>query len=427
MNHLLKKLFGVILVLFVTANLFTAQTRERFQSVSPGLIAIEKNILPSDSGLVCYLSYRVSYSNLIFVKNGNGFHAGLTFNLDIKSSDKIIERKSTSNSVAISTYDSTNSVDDFLQGVVRFKCNSKDFVVYPYLSILNGNRNFDLDSIKIETAKTLKQNVLPPIVVKKNGSSCNPGASFELVNYQNSIPFSPDDYQLIIPINDSTVNQINVKIEQEKKEVFNQNFSDVIHNDLLIKECSPNIVIEKTNPSHRTKYFVVDGFSPKLNELPAKFTISANGKTISEFEINVVWENKPRTLLIPELAIQTLSVIENDEKVDSLLSGDKKDYDKVLTDYWNSKLTDKSTAFNALESEFYKRADYALTHFSSLNNKNGVKTDRGKVYIQYGKPDEVKREYSESNYVVEIWVYHRLKKEFVFADKTGLGNYTLEK
>ncbi|MCL4548552.1 MAG: GWxTD domain-containing protein, partial [Bacteroidetes bacterium] len=292
---------------------------------------------------------------------------------------------------------------------------------------LNGNRNFDLDPIKIETAKTLKLNVLPPIVVKKNGSSCNPSASFELVNYRNSIPFSPDDYQLIIPISDSTVNQINVKIDQEKKEVFNQNFSDAIHNDLLIKECSPNIVIEKTNPSHRTKYFVVDGFSPKLNELPAKFTISANGKTISEFEINVVWENKPRTLLIPELAIQTLSVIENDEKVDSLLSGDKKDYIKVLTDYWNSKRTDKSTAFNALESEFYKRADYALTHFSSLNNKNGVKTDRGKVYIQYGKPDEVKREYSESNYVMEIWVYHRLNKEFVFADKTGLGNYTLEK
>ena len=427
MNHLLKKLFGVIVILFVTANLFTAQTRERFQSVSTGLIAIEKNILPSDSGLVCYLSYRVSYSNLIFVKNGNGFHAGLTLNLDLKSSDKIIERKSTSNSVSISTYDSTNSIDDFLQGVIRFKCNSKDFVVYPYLSILNGNRNFDLDPIKIETAKTLKLNVLPPIVVKKNGSSCNPSASFELVNYRNSIPFSPDDYQLIIPISDSTVNQINVKIDQEKKEVFNQNFSDFIHNDLLIKECSPNIVIEKTNPSHRTKYFVVDGFSPKLNESPAKFTISANGKTISEFEINVVWENKPRTLLIPELAIQTLSVIENDEKVDSLLSGDKKDYNKVLTDYWNSKRTDKSTAFNALESEFYKRADYALTHFSSLNNKNGVKTDRGKVYIQYGKPDEVKREYSESNYVMEIWVYHRLNKEFVFADKTGLGNYTLEK
>ncbi|MCL4551349.1 MAG: GWxTD domain-containing protein [Bacteroidetes bacterium] len=423
----MKKSFVAILILFITANLLTAQTRERFQSVSPGLIEIEKNILPSDSGLVCYLSYRVSYSNLIFVKNGNGFHAGLTLNLDIKSNDKIIERKSTSNSVTISTYDSTNSIDDFLQGVIRFKCDSKDFVVYPYLSILNGKRNFDLDSIKIETAKTLKQNVLPPIVVEKNGNSCNPNAPFELVNYRNSIPFSPDEYQLIIPINDSTVNQINVKIDQEKKEVFNQNFSDFIHNDLLIKECNPNIVIVKTNLLHRTKYFVVDGFSPKLNELPAKFTISANDKKLSEFEINVSWENKPRTLLIPELAIQTLSVIESDEKVDSLLSGDKKDYGKVLTDYWNSKRTDKSTAFNALESEFYKRADYALTHFSSINNKNGVKTDRGKVYIQYGKPDEVKREYSESNYVTELWVYHRLNKEFVFADKTGLGNYTLEK
>ncbi len=49
------------------------------------------------------------------------------------------------------------------------------------------------------------------------------------------------------------------------------------------------------------------------------------------------------------------------------------------------------------------------------------------MYIKYGKPDEIKREYSNSNVVVEIWKYLKLKKEFTFTDRSGLGNYTLDK
>ncbi len=427
MNHLPKKLFYTFLFSFVIANLLSAQPREKISSSAEGLIAIEKNILPSDSGLVCYISYRVSYNNLIFVKNGNEFQAGLILNLDIKSDDKIIERLSSTKSVSISSYDSTSSEKDFLQGVIRFRTGIKDLIVYPFLNIINSDRDYTLDSIRIDVPRILKQNIMPPIVVRKNGNLCDSFPLFELVNYRNTIPFSPEEYQLIIPVTDTTINRINIKIEQSGKDVFEQNVSNYLRNNLSIKECNSNIVIDKTNHSRFANLFILDGFSFKLNEEPAKFTVSANGKTLSEFEINVVWEDKPGTLLNPELAIQLLSVIESDEKVDTLLSSDKKDYDKVLADYWNSRRTDRSAVFNALESEFYNRADYAMTHFSSINNKNGVKTDRGIVYIQYGKPDEVKREYSGANYVVEIWFYHRLNKEFVFTDRTGLGNYTLEK
>lgn len=427
MNRLLKKNLIYILFLFVFFNLLKAQPKEKSSSLPTGLIAIEKNLLPSDSGVVCYLSYRIAYNNLVFVKNGKGFNAGVTLNFDIKRNDKIIERKTSSQSIIISSYDSTNSDKDFLQGFISFPCNLRKYVVNSYLTISNSDRNFELDSILVDASTIIKKNVFPPIIVEKNESSCDSHYLFELVNYHNTIPFSLNDYQVIIPIKDTTVKQISVRIEQAKKEIINQNITNNINNDLVIKECNSRIVVDTSGHSSKIKYFILSGFSTKLNENPAKIFIDANGKALTDFEFSVIWNDKPRVLYNPELAIQLLSVIENDEKVDTLLSGDKKDYYKVLTDYWNSKKGNKSIAFNELEYEFYKRADYAAAHFGSLNNKNGAKTDRGKTYIQYGKPDEVKREYTESNYVTEVWIYNRLSKEFVFTDKTGLGNYTLEK
>ena len=77
--------------------------------------------------------------------------------------------------------------------------------------------------------------------------------------------------------------------------------------------------------------------------------------------------------------------------------------------------------------EFYKRADYAVKEFTTLGVKNGGLSDRGIIYIRNGKPDEIKRGFNDSSLAVEIWIYSRLNKEFVFVDKTGLGNFTLGK
>lgn len=58
----------------------------------------------------------------------------------------------------------------------------------------------------------------------------------------------------------------------------------------------------------------------------------------------------------------------------------------------------------------------------------GWKTDRGRVYIVYGPPDEVERyPYSENMKPYEIWHYYNLQGGviFVFGDRTGFGSYEL--
>ena len=186
------------------------------------------------------------------------------------------------------------------------------------------------------------------------------------------------------------------------------------------------IVLSSDKKLLNTKYFVLKDFSHFLEEGNIRLIISKDNAKPVEFEFIVLWNDKPKSLMNPEFAIQALGAIESVQKIETLLDSDKNEYAKVLKKYWDDKTGNKKFAFNELENEYYKRADYSIDNFSTVSYPNGVKSDRGKIYIKYGKPDEIKREYSNSNIVIEIWKYLKLKKVFTYTDKSGLGNYTLD-
>jgi hypothetical protein len=61
-------------------------------------------------------------------------------------------------------------------------------------------------------------------------------------------------------------------------------------------------------------------------------------------------------------------------------------------------------------------------------NKEGWRTDRGRVYLLYGEPDHVLRVPSECNSKpYQTWYYYGIEKgvEFVFVDRLGNGDYQL--
>ena len=100
---------------------------------------------------------------------------------------------------------------------------------------------------------------------------------------------------------------------------------------------------------------------------------------------------------------------------------------KVLFDFWNRRENDSDNPGNIQKAEYFKRVDYANEHFRS-GYRDGWKTDRGRVYIVYGPPDEVERHASETNTKpYEIWTYHSIQGgvEFDFGDRSGLGDYML--
>ena len=56
----------------------------------------------------------------------------------------------------------------------------------------------------------------------------------------------------------------------------------------------------------------------------------------------------------------------------------------------------------------------------------GRYTDRGRIYIKYGEPDEIyKATWELGSKDREHWYYYSQKMEFVFVDIDGSGNFRL--
>ncbi|MEP7325204.1 MAG: GWxTD domain-containing protein, partial [Gemmatimonadota bacterium] len=101
---------------------------------------------------------------------------------------------------------------------------------------------------------------------------------------------------------------------------------------------------------------------------------------------------------------------------------------RFLTDFWEKRDID-SAGRNERREQFYGMLSYADSAFRERgsNTQSGWKTDRGRIYVQRGAPDEVLdklREGRAPTYLV--WRYTRGRPEwFIFADRSGLGAYKL--
>ena len=116
--------------------------------------------------------------------------------------------------------------------------------------------------------------------------------------------------------------------------------------------------------------------------------------------------------------------------------------EKFIEEFWRSRDSDPDTEENEFKEQFFERVAYANEHFSS--GKPGRMTDRGRIYIKFGKPDEIESHPaggsyerpsyegggSTSTYPFEKWFYRYIPNvrsgvELEFVDPTGSGEYRL--
>jgi len=93
---------------------------------------------------------------------------------------------------------------------------------------------------------------------------------------------------------------------------------------------------------------------------------------------------------------------------------------KVILNYW------KVREGRVSRDDYLERAALAKRQWSGL--RDGWKTDRGRVILTYGKPDEIERNpHSVDVRPFEIWRYFDIEGgiEFVFVDKQGFSDYEL--
>jgi GWxTD domain-containing protein len=143
------------------------------------------------------------------------------------------------------------------------------------------------------------------------------------------------------------------------------------------------------------------------------------------------WLDEDVRWIITDEERKTFNALKNDEE-----------REQFIEQFWLRRDPDPDTDTNEYREEYYQRIAYANEKYTS--GIPGWKTDRGRMYIMFGKPDQIESHPSggsydrptwegggtTSTYPFEIWWYRYIEGvgsdvEIEFVDPTGSGEYRI--
>jgi GWxTD domain-containing protein len=193
--------------------------------------------------------------------------------------------------------------------------------------------------------------------------------------------------------------------------------------------------------------------------------ISGEGRAAAESSFDVVWASDDwigwmaETEAIAPFLFQSL-------ELDDFLTLGPGAKERYIEEFW-ARHDPTPGPGNATREEFVRRIEYTNQNFSTTLEP-GMRSDRGRVYIKFGEPDEVRREVvpvqgndinaalaelergtggelrgnreidPEDSRAFEVWVYdyrgyelfespmsRTLGQQFVFVDDLGVGDFRM--
>ncbi|RKZ33646.1 hypothetical protein DRQ19_02480 [bacterium] len=150
-----------------------------------------------------------------------------------------------------------------------------------------------------------------------------------------------------------------------------------------------------------------------------------------QFAVTKRYVSVPSDTILEIMTSQIYYLLSEDEKR-GLANLPKDKQPGYINSVWKRLDPDPETDENELRDEIIRRWRYAIDNFSTAEKEslvpNGWRSDRGRVIIEYGFPDEVERHYFEpGEYPWEKWTYYSIQGgvEFIFADLSNVGRMEL--
>ena len=179
-----------------------------------------------------------------------------------------------------------------------------------------------------------------------------------------------------------------------------------------------NLIDNKTNQAFlSSKRFFL--YNPKVIDSTAVQSVNAN---IFGTEFGIMSAEECDKMFDQAKYIATQDEKQRYKSLDSLNA--KRDF---LAHFWKGRDLEPATPQNEYENDYLKRVEYANEHFRYAN-REGYRSDRGRVYLIYGEPDQKDYYPSDSNMKpYEVWFYNDIEGGvyFYFGDINGFGKYEL--
>lgn len=396
--------------------------------------------------VIANICYRIPYKILPFKKVPDKELFFTIYNIEVEFKDKIgVIRKrvydndtiiindyedSKSNKLnKIGLFETTVAMDEYQISVKLTDANSK------LVKEISLNQFFN----KIGSERELLG--APIFVYKENLDN---DTYFPFI-YGNNIDFACSNASILFQIAfDSDIFELDYKIEpffDRKQEFFwdtsaflsgkvfpqkNKTFKITFKNNKISQKIIA--INSNLNKNDSIELGVIEIKIPENQIIPGNYLLtlwSPSSKDSIKVNFKIDWFDMPVSLRSPDFAIEAMYYILNDDEFKEYRSGSRKDVFLKILKYWKNQDPTPETHYNESMAEYFRRVDYASLNFGTFTQKNGVKTDKGKIYILYGYPSSIKQFY-ENDVNTEIWKYDNLKKEFIFIAESS-NDFLLKK
>jgi len=172
--------------------------------------------------------------------------------------------------------------------------------------------------------------------------------------------------------------------------------------------------------------FRIDKKLLKFNKYKLETIVSSSEGTAKKVQpFSFFWTDVPSSEMDIKTALDQMIYFAPPDSLNRYKEASLEEQRKFFKRFWAEYDPDPTTAKNELKNEYFKRVNFSDQNFSILG-QNGWTTDRGRILIKFGFPDDIDRHPFElGSKPYEVWKYYALRKTFLFEDMTGFGDYRL--
>nr|MBN2277058.1 GWxTD domain-containing protein [candidate division Zixibacteria bacterium] len=178
----------------------------------------------------------------------------------------------------------------------------------------------------------------------------------------------------------------------------------------------------------------------KSNDYYVEITLTGRrGRQIDRVseKFNLYWHPRAMVLNDFETAVSQLKYIARSDEIKKLKDASTpEERVEKWEGFWTSHDPSPGTPENELQRDYYNRIAFANLNFGILK-KEGWRTDRGMIFIQYGFPDQIEDfPFELDSKAYQIWYYYQPvssfdepssePRKFIFVDDWGDGDFRLQ-
>lgn len=405
-------------------------------------------VVPNDTGdsATVVVFFRIANDMMSFVRvrdisevRGN-YGAEMAVNIELRDTVGVIrQRTQWSDTAFTNTFEETNSKEAYHVGWASFTIGQGTYVL-----------SLEVLSQKESSQKRLK---LPPVsYMPRKATRLLAPAAFgapesiggidvlRLFVFNSNLPFGPDKAQALLLVADSTETRYTYRIRQlpwDSREIRWWRASDIEGRVQSQRDRFPRISSASSNEAAflemsnraapRRPIASVEIPIPMATLVPGRYQIDlvkAGTRDTIAVKFQIVWEMMPLSLRTLDYAIESIRYVCSEETLDSITDGDAAQNRQALMEWWRRQDPTATTVYNERMAEYYRRIDNAYFAFGTINEPDGSRTERGKVYVLYGQPSSIVKDLKASS-PREIWKYTNVPKQTFTFEVNDRGVFKL--